>query len=439
MKVRELSKDDFDNFTKQDKLANPWQTSNFAEAAKTLGYNILYLGFEDNGALKGSTLLLTKLVYLGESISYAPRGIITDYSNKQLVISILNTLKAYLANRKIMSVTMDPNIIMEVRDSHGAIKESNYNGPDKKYDTLLHRSEFFPKFADAKELRDVIMKKAKFEYRGENLYFEGILPRWYSEIKLPIKTKELLSIVDKRCRNKLRKATKLGVDIIKDDTKDIENFYNIAKKQFKRPMEYYKALIDNNADAEIYLARINTERYVNNSKILYERELDRNESFSKIIEEKNLRGKSIQKVLNKKMESDHIIAGYKEHLVMATNLLKEYPQGKFIAYAIVIKSNNKVYIFEDGYDEDYKHIPSINLLRFKILDKYSQDNYEAFNYGAVTGDFDKQNNKLYGLNVSRLSLGGTITEYIGEFGIMTNKAMYNLYQASVVDRFKFKI
>ena len=124
---------------------------------------------------------------------------------------------------------------------------------------------------------------------------------------------------------------------------------------------------------------------------------------------------------------------------MATNLLKENPGGKFIAYAIVIKSNNKVYIFEDAYDNNYKHIPSINLLRFKILDKYSTENFEAFNYGPITGDFDKQNNKLYGLNVSRLSLAGTVTEYIGEFAIMTNKAMYNLYQASVVDRFNFKV
>ena len=164
------------------------------------------------------------------------------------------------------------------------------------------------------------MRKNKYEYRGENYYFEGIQPRWYSEIKLPIITKSFLHEIDKRSRNKLRKATKLGVEIIKDDTKNVENFYEIAKDNFKRPMNYYKALLENNPDAELYLAKINTEKYVNNSKIIYERELDRNDSFARIIEERNLRGKSIQKILNKKMESDHMIAGYKEHLLSATNL-----------------------------------------------------------------------------------------------------------------------
>ena len=440
MKVKELSKEEFDNFAKQDDFANPWQTSNFALAAQALGYETLYLGIEDNGALKGCTLLLTKNVYLGQYISYAPRGIITDYGNTTLVVSILNTLKTYLSDRKIMSITMDPPIVMEVRDKHGVIKESNYNGIDKALDAQLHNNEIIKKQDYAKEFRKTIMRKNKFEYRGENYYFEGILPRWYSEIKLPIVTKNLLAQVDKRTRNKLRKSAKLGVEIIKDDTMNVENFYDLAKENFNRPAEYYKALLENNPDAEVYLAKINTERYVNNSKILYERELDRNESLARIIEERNLRGKNIQKILNKKMESDHIIAGYKEHLVVATNLLKTNPEGLFIAYAIVMKSNKHVYIFEDGYAKQYKNIPAINLLRFKLLDQYSSENrYETFNFGAITGNFDRKNNDLYGLNVARLSLNGTVVEYIGEFGIMTNKAMYNLYQAAVIDRFNFKI
>ena len=79
MKVRELAIDEFDNFSKQDETANPWQTSNFGNAATFLGYNVLYLGFEEGLAIKGVTLLLTKQVYLGQSISYAP--CILFYSN----------------------------------------------------------------------------------------------------------------------------------------------------------------------------------------------------------------------------------------------------------------------------------------------------------------------------------------------------------------------
>ena len=43
MKIVEIDAAEFDNFAKNHDYANPWQTSNYGEAVKTLGYNILYL------------------------------------------------------------------------------------------------------------------------------------------------------------------------------------------------------------------------------------------------------------------------------------------------------------------------------------------------------------------------------------------------------------
>lgn len=439
MKVRELTVDEFDNFSKQDELANPWQTSNFGRACTALGYEILYLGFEDRAALKGCVMLLTKNVYMGQSISYAPRGVITDYNNYTLLEQILEALKTYLKDKQIMSVTMDPNIIMSVRDRDGKLFEGSESRHKKLYQ-LLHGNEYIKANPDAAEIRKRIMNKCKFEYRGENLYFEGFLPRWYAITALPLNAKELLSKMDKRSRNKLRRAAKLGVEIIKDDTKNVENIIEMVKNNFNKPAEFYKELFQNNLDCELYLARVNSEKYVNNSKVLYERELDKNDYLSKVIQEKTIQGQSIQSDLNEKMQSDKTINSFKEHLVLSTDTLKEAPLGKFIAYAIVIKSGKTVYIFEDGYDKTYGSLSPISLLRWKILEQYSEDpRYTMFNFGAVTGNFDRKNNMDFGLNLARTSLNATTCEFIGEFGIMTNKAMYNLYQASVLDRHVFKI
>ena len=440
MKIRELEIDEFDNFSKQDEAANPWQTSHFGKACEKLGYEVLYLGFEDNAALKGCVMLLTKNVYMGQSISYAPRGIITDYSNSTLLAQCLETLKTYLKDRQIMSVTMDPFIIMSTRDNDGKDWASSET-TQKKLFNLLHGSETIKENPEAKEIRKLIMNKCKFEYRGENLYFEGFLPRWYAITRMPLNTKELLTKMDKRSRNKLRKAAKLGVEVIKDDTKNFDNIRDlVSQNEFQRPEEYYKELFNNNLDCEVYLARINSEKYVNNSQVLYEREIEKNEYLSKIIQDRTVKGKKIQCELNEKMQSDRIINSYKEQLVKATDTLKDYPTGKFIAYAIVIKSGKTVYIFEDGYDKGYKIVPANALLRWKILEHYSEDpNIEYFNFGAVTGNFDRKNNPDFGLNLNRTSLNAVNCELIGEFGIMTNKAMYNLYQAAVLDRHEFKI
>jgi peptidoglycan pentaglycine glycine transferase (the first glycine) len=438
MKVVELTPQDFDTYAKDHELANPWQTSNFGRAAESLGYSVLYLGLEDGLNIKGCTLLLTKNVYLGQSVSYAPRGPLIDYEDYNNAEDAISSLIKYLNNNKIMSLTMDPPIILSIRNKHGQLKEMN-NGVDKKLDAILHGGEIIKANPYAKDIVNFLLKKMHFDYRGQNLYFEAILPRWYAVTNLPINSRVLLSKIDKRARTKLRKAAKLGVEILKDETRNLDDIYAIAKEKFDRPIEYYKNLLDNNPDAEIYIARINSEKYVNNSKILYEREIERNELLNRIIQEKNAARKNIRRVINQKMESDRIINNFKEHLVVSTQTLKDYPEGRIIAFCIVVRDKNNISIIEDGYLKEYGNLNAAYLLRWKVIEQYSNSNSRTFNFGEITGGFDPKRNVLYGLNESKLCLRGSIMEYIGEFGIMTNKAMYNLYQTTNGNQQIFKL
>ena len=438
MKIVELTPTDFDAYAKDHDLANPWQTSNFGNAATTLGYNVMYLGFEEGLAIKGVTLLLTKSVYLGQSVSYAPRGPLIDYEDYTFAEEALNCLKKYLNSKKIMSFTIDPPIILSIRNKHGAVKLMN-NGVDKKLDAILHGGEIIKANPYAKDIVNFLLKKMDFDYRGQNLFFEGILPRWYGVTNLPINSRTLLSKIDKRARTKLRKAAKLGVEILKDETRNLDIIYEIAREKFDRPIEYYKNLLDNNPDAEVYIARINSEKYVNNSKILYEREIERNELLNRIIQERNAAGSNIRRIINQKMESDRIISNFKEHLVRSTQTLKDYPDGRIVAMCIVIKDKNNVSIFEDGFLREYSSLNAAFLLRWKIIEQYSNSNLRTFIFGEITGGFDPRRNPLYGLNESKLAFRGSIMEYIGEFGIMTNKTMYNLYQATNGNQQIFKL
>ena len=430
MKIVELNPEEFDNYSKSHEYANPWQTSNFGRAAEALGYSVMYLGFEEGLAIKGVTLLLTKMVYISQSVSYAPRGPLLDYEDYKFAEDAFKTLKRYLNEKKIMSFTMDPPVILSIRNKYGVVKEIN-SGVDKKLDAILHGGEIVKANAYAKDIVNFLLKKVNFEYRGQNLYFEGILPRWYAVTNLPVNSRTLLTKIDKRARTKLRKAARLGVEILKDETKNIDYIYEIAKEKFERPIEFYKNLIIDNPDCEIYLARINSEKYVNNSKILYEREIERNELLNKIIQQKNESGKNMRRSLNQKMESDKIIGGFKEHLVKSTQTLKDYPDGRIIAFCIVIRSGNNVSIFEDGYLKEYSNLNATHLLRWKIIEQYSNSSLRTFIFGEITGGFDHQRNPLHGLNEAKLAFRGSIMEYIGEFGIMTNKALYNLYLASI--------
>ena len=438
MKVVELTPMDFDSYAKDHELANPWQTSNFGRAAEALGYSVLYLAIEDGINIKGVTLLLTKNVYLGQSVSYAPRGPLIDYEDYTAAQEEISTLKKYLSSRKIMSLTIDPPIVLSIRNKYGAIKQVN-TGVDKKLDAIINGGEVMKANPYARDIVNFLLKKMDFDYRGQNLFFEGILPRWYAVTNLPVNSKSLLSKIDKRARTKLRKAAKLGVEILKDETRNLDAIYEIAREKFDRPIEYYKNLLDNNPDAEIYIARINSEKYVNNSKILYEREIERNELLNRIIQEKGRARRNIRRTINQKMESDRIISNFKEHLVISTQTLKDYPNGRIIAMCIVIRDKNNVSIFEDGFLREYSNLNAAYLLRWKVIEQYSNSNLRTFNLGEITGGFDPRRNPLHGLNEAKLGLKGSIMEYIGEFGIMTNKTMYSLYQATNGNQQVFKL
>ena len=160
MKIVELGQEEFDNLAKNHEYANPWQTSNFGKAAEALGYEVLYLGFEDGRAIKGCTLLLTKNVYLGQSISYAPRGILIDYEDYKLLEAALVELKEYLNNRKIMSFTMDPPVILSIKNYKGQLKEDS-TGVDKKLDAILHGGDILKANQYAANIRELIIRKTK--------------------------------------------------------------------------------------------------------------------------------------------------------------------------------------------------------------------------------------------------------------------------------------
>ena len=173
-----------------------------------------------------------------------------------------------------------------------------------------------------------------------------------------------------------------------------------------------------------------------NSKYLYEKEEEVNDYLNNIIQNDGSRGKDMRTVLNKKMESDKILASYKKHLVVATNLLKEHPDNIVIGGAIVINHDNKLYLLIEGYNPTYGNLCPGYLTKWKIIEKYCKTNIVKFDMNAISGDFTS-NNKFKGLNEAKLGYNSDAVEYIGEFNLIVNKAMYSLYR-NTKDKYSIK-
>ena len=409
MEIIDISKNEFNLLSLSHELTNFYQTAEYGELMSKFGFDTHYIRFINNGITVGVSLILSKTIYFGFKYGYAPRGILFNYNDTSEVLKMTKALKSYLLKHGFMIIKIDPLIIRCVKDKNGNIIKYNTS-----IDSIMDN-----------------LKKADFIHCGFNQYMESVKPRWHAILNIKGKTqKQLFFELNKNIRNKLRKASKFGIEIYKDKNNDIEQIYSFVKDKGNYSTKYYNEFLNSfKENFEIYLSRINTETYVSTSSSLYEKEQQNNDYINSLIQSGKLKGKNIRKILNQKMESDKLLNTYKKHLIRATNLLKNYPNGLVIGGEIIIKHGKKIYLLIDGYSEEYKDLCPSHIAKWKVIEKYAETEIEEFDLNAISGDFSKDN-IFKGLNTLKLGYNSEAVEYIGEFNLIINKIMYSLYRST---------
>lgn len=410
MKIANISAQDFDIYASNHKYSNYYQSSCYGYLISNYGLKPMYLGFYEGTTIIGVTLILYKTPFLGFKYGYAPRGLLIDYENYSEVIKITKELKSYLLKDRFMFLKIDPLVFNTKRDKKGAILETNE-----------HKNNIFE-----------CLKSSGYYFCGNSNEFESIKPRWLAILDLNKNEEELFENFSKNIKNKIRKAMKFGIEVYKDNSK-LEDIYPFIKNKGNYSLKYYKDLFNCfNNKAELYVSKLNTEKFVEGTRILYEKEQEYNGYLNNIISRDGYKGKDIKKILSKKMESDRLLVIYKEYLVKSISLLKDYPDGIIIAGSIIIKNNDTVHLLIDGYNIEYSKLCPLYLARWEIIKTYLNNNYKYFDMNAVTGIFD-EGNKYKNLNDLKFGYNALAYEYIGEFNLIINNPMYTLYKTIIVD------
>lgn len=409
MRIVEISKEQFKKITVNNSLDNYYQTIEYGNLMSNFGFVANYIAIFEKEKLIGTSLILSHQIFINFKYGYAPHGILCDYTNYSIMPQLIKALKKYLFKQGYLILKMDPLIIKTIRDKNGNIIQSN---------------------TEIQKIMNVL-KQNEFVHCGFNNYMEAVKPRWHAILNIKdASSSELFYKLDKTIRNKLRKAVKFGVEIFKDNTDNVEKIYSYINTKGNYSLEYYKQFKKEFKDEfEVYYARINTEAYVKNSTYLYEKESETNDYLNNLIQEQTSKGKDLRAIINKKIESDKILASYKKHLIRAGNLLKKNSQSIIIGGAIIINHNNRLYLLIDGFDKEYGNLNPSYLLKWKIIEKYAHKSIETFDLNAISGNFtNNENNKYKGLNESKLGFNSKAVEYIGEFNLICNKAMYSIYR-----------
>ena len=406
MRIIEIQVEDFKKFASEYPYKHFCQTEEYGMLMDRHQFDDYYLGYVDeSNNIIAATLILVNKVFIGYKWGYCPRGFLIDFTNFDLVRDFTSALKEYLIKRNFMFIKIDPVIIYKTRNNKGEEVEGINN--QAIIDNLISLG---------------------YEHSGYNLNFENLKPRWYAVADFKDED-DIFHKYTKEKRNKIRKAGKLGIEVIKGAPEDIRTFYEFVEKKHSRKLNYYLDMYEifgKNDMFEIYFSNLNTSKYVEMSKQLYEEEEQRNNDINQELEY-NTNSNNANNIIKRKMHSDTLLNNYKQNIVNATNLFRAFPTQKIIASTAIIKYNKEIYFLIFGYDKEFKNYCPIHYLIYQIMEKYHKEGYNRFNLNGISGDFTKTS-ELLGLTKFKLGFGTHIEEYIGEFTFVINKHKRNVYE-----------
>ena len=387
MKIIELNETQFKNYSKLHSSRNYFQTVEYANIKND--YDKLFLGFinENDNTLMGATLLLEREIFKFK-IGYVPGCFLIDYDNDNLFKDFINLLKEYLKDRKYIYLTTDNITTYKMFDKNGEV---------------LYFDTNIIKIMDELSFR----RNSKVPYRKVVLETE----------KTPSETYKMFNSNTKR---NINLALQRAITIYKDENNNIDTLLNLDNNLNKARI---KNILDNfnNDDnkAEIYFAKIDPEKYINNYRFLLKKEEEKNDMLNSIMQDFSINKTS--SLINKKMESDKAITKYNNEIIKATNIYTKYPDGIIIGAILIIKNNREIYFMNEGYNKELSKFYSSHLIKWEIIKKYLSEGYKIFNFGSIKSMDKKDGNYLF-----KMGFGGKVYEYIGNYDLVINKWLYKI-------------
>ena len=402
-----LNEKDYKNFYDNYSDSSFMQSIELSHLKKEYGNVIHLVGVKQNGKIVAASMILESKTILGKRMFYAPRGLMVDYNNKELLEFFTNELKKYIKKHKGFILTIDPNIIYRVRTSDGEIDPN-----DKPNDVAINN-----------------LLSLGYKHYGFNLYLDAMQARWCYRMELDQDYEEKKSKFSKSTRKNIESCIKKGLMVREgtiDDLDTMTEIFDLTSKRkdfFSRSLSYYQKMYKNMHNLmTIYIAYLDPDVYLEHSKNLLEQEL----ANHKIIEDKMNKDKVGAKLLNQLDTSDKLIEKYKKEVDKATMFKKDNPNGKDIGCLLSIRSGNEYLTLSSGVLEEYKSFtPKYLMYEHHIKEAY-KEGFKYCNFYGITGDFNKDG-KYYGIYEFKKGFNGNVIEYIGQFELKIN-LFYNIYK-----------
>ena len=127
MYLKELSEAEFGRFVDFYNTSSIYQTVPYAKTMEKQGFEYKLLGMIDENRIVAASLIFIKKIGNFKH-AYAPRGLLVDYKDLDLLKTFTTEIKRYLGKRSVVNLKISPIIVKWIMYSKGDVIGINLDG-----------------------------------------------------------------------------------------------------------------------------------------------------------------------------------------------------------------------------------------------------------------------------------------------------------------------
>lgn len=380
------------------------QTSYWARF-RSLFRHTAFVGTDENGQTVLTCLLLRLPVYCTPmSIGYITRGFVCDWTDFALIGQFTAFLKEYCARKHIIYTITDPYADYKVEFADPA--------PENDLCAALER------FGWEKNTKALLQPRTNYRLHID-------------PANAPEKEWErLYGRMNTKLKNHLRLCENRGMYVEKYTGDDlpaaVEKFYDMlihtteTKGFGHRPLKYYKRMAQSLAPfVTVYLHRCDMKKYI---ALAESQQADLREKIAKAEAEQDpVRRAAKQKSIDTDTKQ---IADIDAKIAAA----REYPSDPYVHADFFIKMGDKSYSFFGASSPTLRKLKLTAGYTHMIRDSLDGQ-VTTFNIGGTLklDTPDIKDDRMYDLYLYKCGYAGEFVEHPGEYFLVTNKKMFNLF------------
>ncbi|MBE6155288.1 MAG: aminoacyltransferase [Firmicutes bacterium] len=396
--VDNLTKEEYINFFNKSKYNHFLQSYEWGQASKAKGQTPIYIGMKDDkGNIQAAAMVLKKNTPLKMCYLYAPRGIIIDYSNEKLLNEFTKLLKDYLKGINAIYFKMDPGIVYhEIDDEAKPIADGKNN------------YELFKKLTNL-----------GYKHQGFTTLFTRNQPRFTFRIDTTRPFEEIEKAMNKTYMKTVKRSYNYDLEVT--DSYDTQTFFKLMndianRNNFNGNSQIFYEAFDKEFSKEKNVKYITIKIYPD--KIISKAKAEL-EPIQNDLEE----GKIPQK---KMADTQNIIARLQKDIDTFTPYEGQYPDGLVSLILICPTTNHAMWTLYIGNNDLATYTFSVNRAYYEAVKYASEQGLEFLDLFGTCGEPHTKEKNYAGIHEYKRKLGGTYTEFIGEFDIIAKPFWYRV-------------